>query len=688
MKLHSFKENMEFQIDGIRYRVSEIDPPKVFAVATGNVEEVEFNYFELINQSTFYSADTLIDKALQKREEKRYVSLLDTLDEKQKKIVQDRFDLIEPMLLLGKAKSGDFRALTKLKSRYGQYFEQKTYNKMSQECLIDLVAGVYNLSNRTIKRRLAGYRKEESSLPNQGENGLIPNVFKQNYNRKDCKILEICHPKKTELVLDTIRVKLPDEVVPIIKEVIEKEYLTLKKDTATAVFESIEVKCSKKGVDAPGYDTVYKILKRLSPEIRSRMREGRKGEQAYNEVTRGYSNEEAMFPLHIVEIDHTQLDIDVIDEKSGYVIGRPWITLGMDLFSRMVWCLDVSFEPPSANKVRQALMHGIFFKNVKRKYNTINEWDVYGIPNIIYTDNGPEFKNADVRRMIKETLKSNPQYRPVKTPRYGGTIERLFGTINAQLIHRLAGTRKGSVQEKGDYDSEAEAIFTLEDIRELLTVYITDVYHHQVHKGLPIFSPVPVKRYYDGLKKVGFPEWIDKEDEEFYRMELLPVTFRPYTRDGVRFENIIYKSTSNAKGLVKPREFKYKIKYNHSDVSILHLLDSESGEYIELRPQREMLEETEGLNRYTFTKVLEIMKEKGLLEARKIPGVKSIKVAKEMLAERVQQRAKTRRRERAQATRMNMELPNSRPPAPAKIPKEISVREMLGKLKKKDENIG
>lgn len=674
---------MEFQLEGIRYRVTEVDPPKVFAVATGSVEEVEFNYFNLINQLTFYSLDTLIDQALQQRAEKKYVSILDTLEDVQLKVVQDRFDLIEPILLLEKAKSGDVRASTKLKSIYGHYFEKKTIANMSQECLIDLVGSVYNLSNRTIKRRLTEYRKEESSLPNQGKEGLIPKVFKQNLNRKDCKVLEICHPKKPDLVLDTIRVRLSDVVLPVIKEVIEKEYLTLKQDTPKAVFESIEVKCGRQGIEPPIYDTIYKILKRLSPEVRSRMREGRKGDETYNETDRGYSNKEAMFPLHIVEIDHTELDIDVLDEKSGYVIGRPWITLGIDVFSRMVWCMDVSFEPPSANKVRQALMHGMFFKKVKEKYNTINEWDVFGIPNIIYTDNGPEFKNADVKRMIKETLKSDPQYRPVKTPRYGGTIERLFGTINSKLIHRLAGTRKGSVQAKGDYDSEAEAIFTLEDIRELLTVYITDVYHHEVHKGLPIFSPVPVKRYYDGLQKVGFPEWIDKEDEDYYRMELLPVTLRPYTRDGVRFENIIYKSTGKVKGIVKPRSFKYKIKYDHSDVSILHLLNSETGEYIELRPQREMLEETEGMNRYTFKKILEIMKEKGLFEARKIQGVKNIKEAKQMLAERVMQRAKTRRKERAQAVRMNIELPNSRPPSPAKSPRKISVKELLKQYKRK-----
>lgn len=77
------------------------------------------------------------------------------------------------------------------------------------------------------------------------------------------------------------------------------------------------------------------------------------------------------------------------------------------------------------------------------------------------------------------------------------------------------------------------------------------------------------------------------------------------------------------------------------------------------------------------------MKEKGLFEARKIQGVKNIKEAKQMLAERVMQRAKTRRKERAQAVRMNIELPNSRPPSPAKSPRKISVKELLKQYKRK-----
>ncbi|MNW37445.1 hypothetical protein D3C74_144880 [compost metagenome] len=55
-------------------------------------------------------------------------------------------------------------------------------------------------------------------------------------------------------------------------------------------------------------------------------------------------------------MDHTRLDMQVIDDVTGLVIDRPWITLGIDVFSRGVWCLYLSHENPSINVVRKAIL--------------------------------------------------------------------------------------------------------------------------------------------------------------------------------------------------------------------------------------------------------------------------------------------------------------------------------------------
>jgi len=686
MKLCKLKENDDFHYEGKKFRVICCSPPSVSAIRSGNDIEEEFNYFELITSPTFRSLSVVVKSTVKEETRKKHVSVLDTLTKKQNAVVSARFEMIQPILLQEKAKHGDLKAETLFNEKFHVYLHKKeTVTKLTQETLISRIATVFNVSTRTIKRRLSEYRTEETSLPNQGKVALVPKTVKHNYMRKDCRVLEICHPKKPELVLDTIIVRLNDECLKIVKKVIEHEYLTLIRPKPKAIFDSIESKCLFDGISPPLYDTVYKILKRLNPELKERMRNGKSGNEKYTEVQRGFSNKEAKFPLHIVEIDHTQLDLDIIDEKTGYVIGRPYITLGIDVYSRKVWCMEVSFDPPSADKVRRALMQGLFFKEVKEKYGTHNEWDIYGIPTIIYFDNGPEFKNADVRRMINETLESQVQFRPVKTPRYGGTIERLFGTINSELIHRLAGTRKGSVSEKGDYDSEKEAVFTLEDVRELLTIYITDVYHHSVHKGLPIEHPTPSTRYYAGLGMTGFPDWIDKEDEEHYRMELLPVVMKPYTRDGVRFDNIIYKS-ENHKNLIRPREYKYKVKYDLDDVSKLFLQIPETGEYISLLADSSLREEFTGMNRFTFKKILAILRDKGELNARQVPGSLHVKKAMSHLLQKIQEKIKTRRKAREQAVRMqmDMQITVSQPPKPKAHQKGESLADLFQMLQQGD----
>jgi putative transposase len=237
------------------------------------------------------------------------------------------------------------------------------------------------------------------------------------------------------------------------------------------------------------------------------------------------------------------------------------------------------------------------------------------------------------------------------------------------------------VQQKGDYDSEKEAVFTLEDIRELLTVYITDVYHHSVHKGLPIQYPTPATMYYAGLQKVGFPEWVDKEEEEYYRMELLPVLLKPYTRDGVRFENIIYKSEKH-NGLVRPREYKYLVKYDSADVSKLFLQIPETGEQVELIASSSLMEDLEGMNRFIFKKVLEILREKGELNANQIPGSKDVKKGLALLIKRTQDRVKTRRKAREQAVRMQLDMgvTVAQPPKPTLSKGKSTLKDMFEQL--------
>jgi len=44
---------------------------------------------------------------------------------------------------------------------------------------------------------------------------------------------------------------------------------------------------------------------------------------------------EVKLPLDIIQIDHTKVDVILVDEETREEIGRPFITVAIDIYSRM-----------------------------------------------------------------------------------------------------------------------------------------------------------------------------------------------------------------------------------------------------------------------------------------------------------------------------------------------------------------
>lgn len=521
LKLNELKVNGKLMYFGQRYIVMSIDPPNVVIKRYDNDgEAISINFTDLVMNPSFKAGSSMLKRI--KKENKEYESFLDSLSEKNRNKVYERFEMIKPILVLEKVKEGKFNSFYEFLDNYREFLHtDEEVEKLKQTDLIGRISKKYGVSERTIERHLSGFRKASAEENHRGEEGLVSKAGTGYLYRSDNELITLCHPNDPEWVIESITFRKGKEYISLIKETLENEYLTVKKPDKSAVIESIQIKCSKEGLTPLKTETLYKLLGRVSERTRERAQEGKKGKEKYDPVERGHANQEALYPLHIVEIDHTPLDLDVIDEKSGLVIGRPYLTLGIDVYSRMIWCMYLSFEPPSANRVRKAIEQGVLFKKTKDNYNTTYEWDVFGKPDIIQLDNGSEFKNYNIKRLINETLKSNVRYRPRSTPRYGGTIERLFRTVNSKWIHTLDGTRKSSVADLGEYDPEENAALTLENVREILIRYIADIYPFETHRGLPLDVENPKTRYINGLKKRGYPEFIDEEDEELFKIELL-----------------------------------------------------------------------------------------------------------------------------------------------------------------------
>src|SRR5690606_10396256 len=168
--------------------------------------------------------------------------------------------------------------------------------------------------------------------------------------------------------------------------------------------------------------------------------------------------------LERIEVDHTPMDVHVLNPITGVADGRPYLTLLLDRYSRMPVGMEIGFEPPSELSVMRALRNAILPKSyIKQDYVDIeNEWPAFGKPVMLICDNGMEFHSHQLRRMCGE-LDIDLQFCPKAQPQYKGAVERFLGTLNREVSHRIPGTSFSSISQRGDYDSVNQSSITLDD---------------------------------------------------------------------------------------------------------------------------------------------------------------------------------------------------------------------------------
>src|SRR5712691_5502935 len=282
-----------------------------------------------------------------------------------------------------------------------------------------------------------------------------------------------------------------EEVDALINEVIETVYLTRQRARVSDVETEVRRRCYVLGLPPPSRKAITaRVRRKPRNEIVAR-REGRKA--ARDRFAPATGSLVADWPLSLVQIDHTLVDVIVVDSVTRTPIQRPWLTLAIDICSRCVVGFHLSLEPPSATSVALCIAHAVLPKGqwlAERKIEA--EWPVYGLFARLHLDNAKEFRSEALRRGC-EQYGIAIDYRPVRTPHYGGHIERLIGTMMGK-VHLLPGTTFSDVRAKGDLDPEKTAAMTIEELERWLTHAITGVYHCTVHRALGVTPRVAWER--------------------------------------------------------------------------------------------------------------------------------------------------------------------------------------------------
>lgn len=325
----------------------------------------------------------------------------------------------------------------------------------------------------------------------------------------------------------------------IIRASIEDRFLQKQKFKPSDVVTLVNERCKAAGLKPPAAGTVRDRIAELHPALVLRRRgERAKARDAYDPIRGKFPG--ADVPLAVVQIDHTLLDMIAVEETTRKAMGRPWLTLAIDVYSRMVVGLYLSMERPNANAVGLCLTMAMLPKDAYlRRLSVPGSWPVWGTMGKLLCENAKEFRGKMLSRACRE-WGIDPEFRPVKLPHYGGHIERLMGTV-ANEIRTFDGATFSNPQERGSYDSEGTASLTLEEIERYLVDFFVTGYHERFHHGI---DGSPKERWRvgiqgDGTKPgTGLPALIT--DTQRLRLDFTPAEERTIQEYGVALDHVHY----------------------------------------------------------------------------------------------------------------------------------------------------
>lgn len=303
--------------------------------------------------------------------------------------------------------------------------------------------------------------------------------------------------------------KFASEIIALI------EGLALRRPqpSVAAIHRRVHAAAVKHGLAAPSLSSVHAIIGALDAGMVTLALEG---PAAYRDRFELIHRHRAERPNAVWQADHTQLDVLVLDANARPV--RPWLTTVIDDHSRAIAGYTVFLGAPSAMQTALALRQAIW-----RKADPA--WPVCGLPDILYVDHGSDFTSTHLEQVAAD-LHFQLIFSGVARPQGRGKVERLFGTLNTELLAELPGHLVEGRAANPPRLSLAEFDAKIGD-------FLVGIYNLRVHSGI---GEAPRASWLGTGWLPRMPDSLEALDE------LLVMVAKPrmVRRDGIRFQGLRY----------------------------------------------------------------------------------------------------------------------------------------------------
>ena len=346
--------------------------------------------------------------------------------------------------------------------------------------------------------------------------------------------------------------------------------------TSLAIENISREKLGKPSLRQIAYRTFYNRIKALPQDELAIARKGKQAARIEMRMIKGHLPAE--YPLDSVEIDHSPMNLYVIDDKVFLPLGRPWLTAIKDRYSGVLLGFSISFQPTGLDSILSCIQHSLepHTKAYELWPDIVNPWPCYGLGNYYVSDRGRDFLSPKYLNAIT-SLGANYEHCEKRTPWLKGSVERFFGTLESTFFDALPGKTFPHLSKRGDYNPKKHAVIRFSNLIYLIYKWAAD-YHNVTENSRKRARPIDL--WNEGIAIVPPPmiRSLDKLD-----IILGDENMGSLSHEGIRFKRLNY-ADEQLHHLLKEIGTGSKVKFyvSRRDLRSIYVLHPNSKEYLEV----------------------------------------------------------------------------------------------------------
>jgi len=325
----------------------------------------------------------------------------------------------------------------------------------------------------------------------------------------------------------------------------------------------------------PSKRTLYREIDKLEPYYVSCQRDG--ADAANRKFAIIENGVDVLYPMERIEIDEWKVDLITLLAESGVFgamsveqinalpKGRRWIYVAMDTATRCILAFRISSNPNSREAISTLEMITKDKTEIARAFGCDCDWGQFGGFGTVVTDQGTAFANYNFKCAVTD-LWGTVLFPPAGVPKLRGRVERVFRTFGTKLMPLLSARTMSNVVERGDIDPEKLAAITDDQLAEIFTRFIVDIYHNEPHGGLG--GQTPANCWKEKVAQFGCTPPPDRRR----RRAAFGQTYeRVISGRGVRFCGVFYSNDAIRERYLKSNKRKVLIRVDRSNIGSIEV---------------------------------------------------------------------------------------------------------------------